>query len=157
MSLKTLLKLAFVSLFIISSSAFADDKIKWAGPYVGINLGFNKSDLKLTCVECSAFNNSYSNLTAGDSIKQNSSNALYGAQIGYNFILNNFLLGTEFSYQDLNLNKKTWSAPNHDDTFTSKLKSTVSLSGRFGRVFDSFAIFSKAGILLSKGLIGGGF
>ena len=142
-------KLVLMALFTLSASVFAEDKIDWTGPYAGINIGFNKSDLKLTCVECSAFNNSYSNLTAGDSIKQNLSNALYGGQIGYNFIVNNFLLGAELSYQDLNLNKKTWSAPNHDDTFTSRLKSTVTMSGRVGKVFDSLAIYGKAGVLLS--------
>jgi outer membrane immunogenic protein len=139
-------KLLLITLLSLSSSVFADEKIDWTGPYAGINVGFDKSDLKLTCATCTV---NYSNLSTGDSIKQNSSNALYGAQIGYNFILNNFLLGTELSYQDLNLNKKTWSASNQDDTFTSKLKSTVTLSGRAGKVFDSLAVYGKAGILLS--------
>ena len=138
----------------VSASAFADVKIDWTGPYAGIELGYTNNDLKLKCEDCST--SSYSDYDNGDTNTQNINNVMYGAQFGYNLVENDFLYGVELSYLNFNSHEKTWSeaTPAHsgnarDDTFTSKLGSTLSLSGRLGKVYDNFLVYGKAGVVLS--------
>jgi hypothetical protein len=143
MSLRTIQKLVLITLFTLSISVTADEKINWTGPYAGIELGHADSNIKLKCKDCNL--STYSDYRIGDTNTQNIKNVIYGAQVGYNFVQNNFLYGAELSYLNLNSHEKTWSeaTPAHggntrDDTFTSKIGSTLSLSGRLGKVYDNF-------------------
>jgi opacity protein-like surface antigen len=154
MKTHTIQKLVLISLFALSASVFSDEKINWAGPYAGIELGYADSNIKLKCKDCNL--STYSDYRIGDTNTQNIKNVIYGAQVGYNFVQNNFLYGAELSYLNLNSHEKTWSeaTPAHDgnardDTFTSKIGSTLSLSGRLGKVYDNFLVYGKAGVVLS--------
>lgn len=147
-------KIIAILLLASATQAFADGPSNWTGPYAGIELGYADSALKLKCKDCDI--SEYPDYIIGDTNTQNIKNVMYGAQVGYNFVENNFLYGIELSYLNFNLHEKTWSeaTPAHggnsrDDTFTSKLGSTLSLSGRLGKVYDNFLIFGKAGVVLS--------
>ncbi len=145
----TIKKLVLIALITSPVSVFGDEN-NWPGLYAGIELGYADSDIKLKCKDCNT--PPYSDYMNGDTKSQNLKNIIYGAQAGFNIVEDNILYGTELSYIDFNSHKKSWSdaTPSHggntrDDTFTSKLGSSISFSGRLGKIYDNLLVYAKAG------------
>ena len=147
MRTRTIQKLFLISLFALSSSVFAEDKINWTGPYVGINAGYanTKTEGQNQTLSQYTFNNS-----------QNF--GLLGGFIGYQKALtNNWLIGIESDFEAAKGNKTVHSLEygspvTYDSNVNSKIESTFSLRPKLGYIFNNnqTLIYTTGGYALAN-------
>jgi len=134
-------KLGIAALFIVASNvAIAEDKMNWAGPYVGINTGYtwvNDKDEGYASGKCKGRGDAACPASAINHVND----SLIGADIGYNFLLqNNLLLGIETEFKSYNANKES--------NFTSSdvLYSSQQINSSFK---NKFSFLGKIGYLVN--------
>jgi outer membrane immunogenic protein len=84
----TLQKLLLTTLVILSSSVFSDEKINWAGPYMGIKAGYSQYENKGTgAYSDDTFRqpNNLANIWNDVSKEKNNNKAFGGFEAGYNW------------------------------------------------------------------------
>ena len=128
----TLQKLVLITLITLSASVFAEDKINWTGPYVGINAGYANTKTE-------GQNQTFSQYTFNNS--QNF--GLLGGFIGYQKVLtNNWLIGIESDFEaakgDKTVHSLEYGSPTtYDSNVNSKIESTFSLTPKLGYIFNN--------------------
>jgi len=138
-------RLGIAALLVVASNvAIAEDKMNWAGPYVGVETGYSwVHDKDDGYIPCKGGEFGCSKLGYRSDIADNRANgALLGINLGYNFLLpNRWLLGIGTEFKSYGIDKQN--AYSSDSRF--QLKSS----------FDNkFSLLAKAGYLLNdKSLI----
>jgi outer membrane immunogenic protein len=148
MIIRTIHKLILIILITLSVSVFAEDKINWTGPYLGINAGYAN-------IKTEGQNQNFSQYTFNNS--QNF--GLLGGFIGYQKALtNNWLIGIESDFQAANGNKTVrcleYGSPitAYDCTDNSKIESTFSLRPKLGYILNNnrTLIYTTGGYALAN-------
>lgn len=153
MTTRTIQKIILITLLTISSSVFADDKVNWSGPYVGVQLGYVRGD----------FNDKeeLNNIWQGWTLKTRPSGFSYGLTAGINKLFDNkVLVGIESEIEGVNADDKkdgqcaapslNCAAGNYPIKTEYQFKG--SLRGRIGYILnqDSTLIFATAGAAVAK-------
>lgn len=157
-------KFAFAALAIIaSSSAFAADlppppmapvqapaafipappPFTWTGWYVGGNLGWGWSNVNLTDVGAPTFPPGQPLLSPGTQNSLNQNGFLGGAQLGFNYQINQFVIGLEGDFDYTAIKNSQSAAFLGGGSYTDPWTST--LAARFGWAFDRALVYGKAG------------
>ena len=151
MKAPTLLKLVLVSLIAISTSANAEDKINWTGPYVGGSLGYGWGEQSLN----NAIFTDYSAAFSGDQLvtnpKPKMNSAFGGLQAGYNFMANDkFLLGVEVSILGGSFNSDYVCTNNLNFSASSKLNWVSSFKTKAGTFLGDTLIYVDGGVAIGN-------
>jgi outer membrane immunogenic protein len=113
----------------------------WTGFYVGGNVGYGwaKSDWTFQ-------NDSFWNNAPGEPIGLRPKGWLGGAQLGFNYQINQWVFGIEGTWSAASI-KQTVVSPYFPalDTETTKVKSLSTLAGRVGVAWDRALIYGKGG------------
>jgi outer membrane immunogenic protein len=104
----------------------------WTGFYVGINGGGGWGHTDWTYV------------AAGTTAGHDTSGGLIGATLGYNYQIQNWVLGLEGDWDWARINGST-ACPNPAFTCESKLKSLGTIRGRVGAVWGNALIYATGG------------
>ena len=127
-------RLGIAALLVVASNvAIAEDKMNWAGPYVGVETGYSwvhdKDDGYIPCKD--------SKSGCSDVADNRANGALLGLNLGYNFLLSNqWLLGIGTEFKSYSADKQN--AYSSDNRF--QLKSSFD---------DKFSLLAKAGYLVN--------
>lgn len=148
--------------FLVVQSVLANEAKSYSGPFIGVNVGYGKSDLTLTATDVPrpASGWSYPDFGGlnGITFDDKLNGAIGGIDVGYNWNKEDWVLGVEASYALLDLKHSDWTKaddkrqPNlggivsgQDDVFNSELKSLALLSFRLGRKIDNWLVYGRAG------------
>lgn len=149
---------------LIASALDAHAAERWAGPYVGIQLGYGEADLELEAENVPRPDNGWSypdfgglnGLTFDDTLK----GGLTGILAGYLWQQNDWVYGVEGSYSVARVDAKNWTRADdkraplqlgdivsaQDDVFDNELRSLLTLSASLGRSFKDWLLYGKAGL-----------
>ncbi len=118
----------------------------WSGPYVGLNAGnaWARVDYGITLT--------------GEKAKTNPEGFVGGGQVGYNFQMNQWVFGPEFSfnYADM-IGGKFRSLINPTVAYSSKFRSYAILGGRLGYAVDNVLLYTNVGYALADIKVAGVF
>ena len=126
--------LALTILLLTSCWVYADESLRWAGPYVGFDAGYT-----------TAHDNSQSYLPSGDlniwADKTKVSGGLVGISAGYNLALGErFTLGLEGLFKIYNANGHSFDSiqgvPHPDVPFTTDIDKKISLLAKLGYLLN---------------------
>jgi len=119
----------------------------WSGLYVGINAGYGWGDTKRRFDTAGHYN-----LLAGDGFRRDVDGWLVGGHLGYNFQINNFVLGLEGSIAWSDIDKRNAVSPYFPatDRWTSKVNWLASITPRVGVAFDRALIYVKGGVAFGE-------
>jgi outer membrane immunogenic protein len=119
----------------------------WSGFYVGLNAGagWAQNDHSDLTPGGGFFTNGPGG-TFGGTQRINSSGALYGGHVGYNWQMSNIVLGLEVAGDGANIRRTDASLffP-ATDALTSKVSATVTATGRVGYAFNNWLPYIKGG------------
>lgn len=150
---------ATVALALMSGSAMAADLsyeapvaapapvFTWTGFVAGVNAGYGWGDADYN------FNSSgYYNDDAGDSFSHNIDGAFLGGHVGYNYQINNVVLGLEGALFWSDIGKSDVISPYYPDSdrFETKIDWFGTITPRIGYAFDRAQIFAKGGLAFGK-------
>ena len=138
----TIQKLVLISLFALSSSVFAEDKINWTGPYLGLDAGYSWTrDSNLE------FSGDGGTPDYRWTAKNKPSGGLVGINAGYNYLLNDkwlFGLGAEFKTYNAN-DTLPWGPAVDNATITSSVENKFSLLAKAGYLINDKTMFYMNG------------
>jgi outer membrane immunogenic protein len=150
---------AVAALALMSGSAMAADltyeappaapalaAFTWTGFVAGVNAGYGWGDADYH------FNSSgYYNDDPGDSFSHNIDGAFLGGHVGYNYQINNVVLGIEGALFWSDIGKSDVQSPYYDgDRFETNVDWFGTLTPRIGYAFDRAHIFAKGGLAFGK-------
>src|SRR4051812_234222 len=114
----------------------------WTGFYVGGHAGggWGRSDWTFQ-------NSSFFNSAPGDHINYNPNGWLGGGHVGFNYQINNLVVGIEGTWSAANI-KQTVVSPFFPDTDreTTRITNLYTVAARVGTSWDRFLIYGKAGL-----------
>ena len=149
---------AAVALALMSGSAMAADLsyeapvaapapvFTWTGFVAGVNAGYGWGDADYN------FNTAgYYNDDAGDSFSHNINGAFLGGHVGYNYQIDNVVLGLEGALFWSDIGKSDVQSPYYDsDVFETKVDWFGTVTPRIGYAFDRTQVFAKGGLAFGK-------
>ena len=157
MNLRTLALGSVASMALFAGGAFAADLpvrsaapapvvmapiFTWTGFYVGVHAGYAWGDADYTFAT-----NGHYNDAAGDAFGNSIDGWLGGAQIGYNFQINQFVLGVEGSISATDLGKSRIGSPYFTgDRWSTDINWTGSITARLGVAFGRALVYAKGGV-----------
>ena len=118
------------------STARAQGPLPWTGPYFGLNLGYAWHDI--AGIYDSAG-------TPTDLSGTEPNGAIVGAQLGYNWRMNWFLLGVELD-ADAGTNSKSVVDPANSEQITGDLSSLASARARLGVLWYDVLFYGTGGV-----------
>ncbi|MBR0718796.1 outer membrane protein [Bradyrhizobium liaoningense] len=113
----------------------------WSGFYIGAHVGWAETDPRFD------FNGiGHYNLAAGDSFRLNADGFMIGGHLGYNWTINNFLLGIEgsASYTDISADAVSPFFP-ASDTFHARMRWMATVTPRLGVTSGAWLFYVKGG------------
>jgi outer membrane immunogenic protein len=113
----------------------------WTGFYIGGQVGYawgRDSSTLNTPIGTFGFNNGFG---------QRPSGVIGGAHLGYNYQINQFLIGIEGDVDGTSLSRTF--APGFGDTFGVREQIEGSVRGRIGYAFDRFLVYGTGGVAFS--------
>jgi outer membrane immunogenic protein len=119
------------------ASAIVSPVFNWTGFYLGAHIGYGwgKSDWNF--------------VGAGTFVSPNTNGVFGGLQIGYNYQINNFVLGLEADASAADLSG--WrSCPNAAFTCHSRANFLGTVRGRIGYAFDRALVYGTAGLAIGN-------
>lgn len=124
------------------AAAPAPAVFNWTGFVAGINAGYGWGDADYT------FNRQgYFNPAPGDSFSHDVNGAFLGGHVGYNYQIDNVVLGLEGALLWSDIGKSDVQSPYFDsDTFETKLDWFGTVTPRIGYAFDRAQVFAKGGL-----------
>ncbi len=139
---------------LIMGAAQADDD-DWDGFYIGANLGYGWADADTRFTSLSGAYG-HSPYYAPEKIDPDPNGILGGAQAGYNWQIERWVLGleTDFSFADINGNNTTLGTSSYSDGYTAavalsteeRINSFGTLRARLGMVaFEDFLVYATGG------------
>jgi outer membrane immunogenic protein len=118
----------------VSDKALAEDPaFSWTGFYAGVNVGYSAAGDDVVGIHFLKSN------YLGDAGKLKNSGYLAGGQIGYNYQINNFVLGIEADFQGSNIGDEL-------DPYRSKINWFGTVRPRVGYAFDRTMIYGTGGL-----------
>lgn len=142
------LRFAAVALLLSTTSVFAADlapapvepiapiayaPFDWTGFYVGVNVGGAWNDSKWSGFAAPSFNT-------------NGSGVIYGGQIGYNYQINQFVLGLEGDFNGSSVDKKNQCSNVAGSVCRTEQNWLGSIRARAGYAFDRLLIYGTGGV-----------
>lgn len=112
----------------------------WTGFYVGGNAGGVWANPSYTNL---ANTSTFGGASVGSTFTQNGSGFIGGGQIGYNWQVNQWVLGAEASFSGSNV--KSTSTNFVDDLFQNQLRSLLLVTGRLGYASNNWLFYAKGG------------
>ncbi|WP_051231292.1 outer membrane protein [Kaistia adipata] len=142
----------------MASSAFAADltyepapvaapqAFSWTGFYAGVHGGYGWGD-----VDYSFHDDGHYNDNAGDVLGHSIDGGVFGGQIGYNYQINNVVLGIAASLSWSDIGKSGFVSPyDEDDIWETKVDWFGTVTPRIGYAFDRAQIFAKGGLAFGR-------
>lgn len=125
-------KILLVALILFSSgNALAAEVSIFAGPYVGVDVGYSKGDIK-------GYETTDGAPYGYGVFEGSNSSFIFGGLAGHNLSLSNgFVLGFEADFENRNVKKTNLLLPELVDALETKIKKAGSVRVRLGRVFNS--------------------
>lgn len=119
----------------------------WTGFVAGVNAGYGWGD-----ADYSFNDDGYYNDDAGDRFSHNIDGAFLGGHVGYNYQINNIVLGLEGALFWSDIGKSDVISPYYPDSdrFETKVDWFGTLTPRIGYAFDRAHIFAKGGLAFGK-------
>jgi outer membrane immunogenic protein len=144
---------------LMSSSAFAADltyepapvveatAFNWTGIYAGMQAGYGWGDVDYHFNDSGHYNDE-----AGDSFGHSIDGWLVGGHIGYNYQINNVVLGIEGAISWSDIGKSDVISPYYpeSDTWETKVDWFGTVTPRIGYAFDRALVFAKGGLAFGK-------
>ena len=144
---------------LMSSSAFAADltqepapvvaaaeSFNWTGFYAGVHGGYGWGD-----VDYSFNDDGHYNDDAGDKFGHSVGGGVFGGQIGYNYQINNVVVGIAGSLSWSDIGKSGVVSPfDDDDIWETKVDWYGTVTPRIGYAFDRAQIFAKGGLAVGR-------
>lgn len=109
----------------------------WTGFYVGANVG-------------GAWNDSKWSDFGGPEFNTNGSGAVYGGQIGYNYQIQQFVLGVEADFDGSSVKGDNQCSSTVGSVCRTKQDWLASVRGRAGYAFDRLLIYGTGGVAFTK-------
>ncbi len=148
-----------VALALMSGSAMAADltyeappvepviaAFTWTGFVAGVNAGYGWGD-----VDYDFHSEGYYNDGPGDSFGHSVDGAFLGGHVGYNYQINNVVLGIEGALFWSDIGKSDVQSPYYDsDRFETNVDWFGTLTPRIGYAFDRAHLFAKGGLAFGK-------
>jgi len=152
------LSFAALAAVLMTSSAFAADltnepvpvaapeSFSWTGFYAGVHGGYGWGD-----VDYSFNDDGHYNDDAGDKFGHSVGGGVFGGQVGYNYQINNFVLGIAGSLSWSDIGKSGVVSPfDDDDIWETKVDWYGTVTPRIGYAFDRAQIFAKGGLAFGR-------
>jgi outer membrane immunogenic protein len=144
-------KLVLTSIFLLSTSTFAADKINWTGPYIGGSAGYGWGEQSLN----SAILTDYFVGGSGDQFVSNPKpkmNSTFGGlQAGYNLMVNNkFLLGLEANIIGGSFNADYKATNNLNFTANAKLNWISTFKAKAGTLLGDTLVYVDGGVAIGN-------
>jgi len=134
---RTIQRLVLITLITLSASVFADEKINWTGPYVGLDAGYSWTR------DSNAEIQNNGTPDADYHANNKPSGGLVGINAGYNYLLNDkWLLGLGAEFKTYNANDTLpWGPAVENDTITSSPEQKFSLLAKVGYLINDKTLF----------------
>jgi outer membrane immunogenic protein len=117
----------------------------WSGGYVGVHAGYGAVDVDYDFNSNDIFGN-----LAGETQSEALDGLIGGGQIGYNWQLDNYILGLEGSFTWAGLKETTDDGSDVGDvSFHTGVDWLAALTPRFGLAFDDVLVYGKGGLALA--------
>jgi outer membrane immunogenic protein len=146
------------ALSLMTSSAMAADltyeapaaapaaaAFSWTGFVAGVNAGYGWGDADYRFADEGYFNDD-----EGDRFKHTVDGAFLGGHIGYNYQIDNVVLGIEGALSWSDIGKNTLSPYYDSDFFETQVDWFGTLTPRIGYAFDRAHFFAKGGLAFGK-------
>jgi len=152
MSTRSLSKLTLITMLAISSSAFAEGKINWTGPYLGASAGYGWGEQKFKDINfADVFTASGSDVVTNS--KPSLDSAFGGLNAGYNFLVNDkTLLGAEVNVIGGSFDANYQSighGAGQDFTAHSKINWTATAQAKAGMFVGETLVHVNGGVAFS--------
>jgi len=109
----------------------------WTGPYVGLHAGYGWGPSRFY-LPATGYSSSFS-----------TSGVIGGAQLGYNYQINRFVLGLEGDIDGTSLSRTAFD-PLTATTYSSQMPVEGSIRGRFGITWDRALLYATGGLALGQ-------
>jgi outer membrane immunogenic protein len=125
---------------VYAPAIVATPAYNWTGFYIGGNAGYGWAQSERTFL-----NANWWDTKAGDQVSLNPAGWLGGAQLGFNYQINQLVIGIEGAWDGANLKQTVVSPYAATDRDTNKILSLYTIDGRIGAVWDRLLVYGKGG------------